>query len=202
MKSRAALIAGLIASTMAVTSCNSPDPAAPAPTPVGPSSLSDQLLPRLDGLWGGDLTLASVSGGTGSVKNAGGPSCVNSAVDEVIGETVDHRLSITRSGTKLTAKLVSVGTGLSCDYEGQLGSGNSLVLQTTKCAAPTLTISCPNVAPAHMTLVGSSVTATFNDPINPTQLQGTVANTYNVDVDNGEGSAVVTNHIFTNFTRR
>ena len=201
MKSRAALIAGLFASTMAVTSCNS-TPSGPPPTPVGPSSLSEELLPRLDGLWGGYLTLTSVSGGTGSVKNAGAPSCVNSAVDEIIPETVEHRLSITHSGTKLTAKLVSVGNGLACNYEGQVGSANSLILHTTTCTPLTLRIGCAGSPPARMTLAGSSLTATFNDPINPTLIQGTVAHTYNVEVDNGEGSAVVTNHVFTDFVRR
>ena len=199
MMSRAALIAGLFASLMATASCNT-DPTEPPPT--GPSSLSDQLLPRLDGLWGGDLTLTSVSGGTGSVKNAGAPSCVNSAFDDIIGETVDHRLSITHSGTKLTAKLVSAGTGLACTYEGQIGSGNSFVLHTTVCTPLTLAIGCFGTPPATLALAGSSLTATFNDPINPTQIQGTAAHTYNVRVDNGEASALITNHVFTNLTRR
>ena len=62
MTSRAAMLAGLFASVMATASCGKSPNQIPA-TPAGPSSISDLLLPRLGGLWGGDLTLSAVSGG-------------------------------------------------------------------------------------------------------------------------------------------
>jgi len=171
---------------------------------VGPSSLSEQLLPPLDCVWGGDVTLAQVAAGNGSSRNAGAPSCVNSAFDDVVGETVDYRLSIAHTGSKLTAKLVSsgTGTGLTCDYEGETGSHSSMVLHSVSCMAPPLNFKCPGVAdPAFtMTLKGSTLTATFNDPINVTQIQGSVA--FNFNVNGSDPSAVVSNHVFTNFTRR
>ena len=60
MNSRAALIAGLFASALATASCGDVNgtPATPA-TPTGPSSLSELLLPRLNGNWGGELRLAA-----------------------------------------------------------------------------------------------------------------------------------------------
>ena len=85
MTSRAAMLAGLFASVMATASCGKSPNQIPA-TPAGPSSISDLLLPRLGGLWGGDLTLSAVAGGTGPARNAGGFGCVGAAFDEVIGE--------------------------------------------------------------------------------------------------------------------
>src|SRR5687768_2742147 len=121
MTSRAALLAGLFASVMATASCGKSPNATPA-TPAGPSSISDLLLPRLGGLWGGDLTLTEVAGGTGAARNAGAFECVGAAFDDVIGEVNYNSLSITQTGSDLTAKLVSAGTGLTCTYEGKIGS--------------------------------------------------------------------------------
>ena len=73
MNSRAALLAGLFASVMATVACE--DVNQVPVTPVGPSSLSNVLLPRLDGNWGGELTLSGVSGGTGPAVNAGVAWC-------------------------------------------------------------------------------------------------------------------------------
>ena len=65
MTSRAALFAGLLASAMATASCGESVNSVPS-LRSGPSSLSDLLLPQLNGLWGGDLTLIDVAGGTGA----------------------------------------------------------------------------------------------------------------------------------------
>lgn len=202
MTSRAAMLAGLFASVMATASCGKSPNQIPA-TPAGPSSISDLLLPRLSGVWGGDLTLTAVAGGTGPARNAGGLGCVGAAFDEVIGATSAHTLSITQSGTDVTAKLVSAGTGLACTYKGTVGSGNTLVLHAEVCTQQPLTIRCQphpetGVEEVHeMDLVGSSLTATFDAPVNVTQITGTAAHTYNVD-----DAALVANHTFTNFTRR
>jgi hypothetical protein len=180
-----------------------------APVAVGPSTLSSFLAPRLTGVWGGEVTMTAVAGGTGSARNAGGPSCVNSTFDEVVGETVDHRLSITQDGSNLTAQLVSVGTGLACTYQGQVTSGGSMVLHTTTCTPLILSVRCPPNPDsgveevALLELAGSNMTATFDDPTNVTQLRGSAAFTYNVrDRVGNPISSLVTNHTFTNLTRR
>ena len=72
------------------------------------------------------------------------------------------------------------------------------------CTPKTLTILChphPETGfqeTRELDLVGSSLTATFDDPINVTQIRGTAAHTYNIE---GVGS-LVARHSFTNLTRR
>jgi len=203
MTSRAALFAGLLASAVATASCGESVNAVPV-TPVGPSSLSDLLLPRLNGLWGGDLTLIDVAGGTGAARNAGALACVGAAFAGVVGEVNYNSLAITQSGTDLTAKLVSESTGLACTYKGTIGSGTNLVMQAEACTPKTLTILChPDPVTGvqevrELDLVGSSLTASFNDPINVTQITGTAAHTYNIE----DVGSLVARHSFTNLTRR
>ena len=193
MNSRAALIAGLFASAMATASCEDVNgtPATPA-TPTGPSSLSELLLPRLNGNWGGELRLTGVAGGTGPALRAGALACLGAAFDRVIGERNDHTLTITQSGSDLTATLVSSTTGLACEYTGRIGSGNSFVLHSEQCTEKPLRILCPGGEERVLELVGSSVTATFDDRINPTSITGTAAHTYNVP---GEGALVAQHSI-------
>jgi hypothetical protein len=202
MTSRAALFAGLFASVMATASCGTSPNSIPA-TPAGPSSISDLLLPRLGGLWGGDLRFNGVSGGgTAIARDAGLVACAGAAFDAVTGEVNGHSLSITQSGTDVTAKLVSSTTGLACTYEGRVGSDNNLALHAGSCQPSTFTLLCPNPNgrpfEVDMALAGSSITATFDAPVNVTTIRGTAAHTYVVP---GEGSLVV-NQSFTNFTRR
>ena len=200
MNSRAALIAGLFASALATASCEDVNgtPATPA-TPTGPSSLSELLLPRLNGNWGGELRLTGVTGGTGPALRAGALACVGAAFDKVVGERNDHTLLITQRGGDLKATLVSSSTGLACDYAGRIGSGNSFVLHSEpQCKEKPLSILCPSGETHVLDLVSSSVTATFDDRINPTTITGTAAHTYNVS---GEG-ALVANHSIQGLTRR
>ena len=51
-------------------------------------------------------------------------------------------------------------------------------------------------------LVGSSLTATFDDPINVTQIRGTAAHTYNIKDEMATWARSSPDHSFTNFTRR
>ena len=198
MTSRAALFAGLLASVVATASCGESVNRVPA-TPAGPSSLSDLLLPRLNGQWGGDLTLIEIAGGTGAARNAGALDCVGAAFDAVIGEVNYNTLTIAQSSTDLTAKLVSARTGLACTYKGTIGQGTNLVMHAEECTPKKLNILCPGVPGGReLDLVGSSLTATLNDPINVTQISGTAAHTYNVE----DAGALVATHSFTNLTRR
>ena len=122
----------------------------------------------------------------------------------MIGEVNYNSLDVTQTGTDLNATLVSAGTGLACTYKGKIGSGNNVVLHAEVCTPKVLTIRCqphPETGLEEVRtsdLVGSSLTATFNAPINVTQISGSAAHTYNLP---GEG-ALVANHTFTNLTRR
>jgi hypothetical protein len=202
MNSRAALFAGLFASVMATTSCGENPNQTPV-TPVGPSSLSQLLLPRLSGNWGGEFRLDSVAGGTGPARTAGLPECTGVSFDRVVGERNNNTLSITQSGSDLTAKLVSAGTGLACQYTGSIGSGNTFVLHAEKCTEEDLVIMCTDGQSRVMRLVGSSLTASFDDHINPTSISGTAAHTYNVlNPNEAPVNGLVANHSFQSLTRR
>ena len=181
----------------------------PPSAPAGPSSLSDVLLPRVDGLWAGRFTLTGVAGGTGPSRTAGALECVGAAYDAVVTQSNEHRLTLTRTGTELTARLVSSDTGLACEYKGTVGINGGIVLDAPKCEAPTLLLRCqrdPNGVERvrELELVGSSITATLNAPTNVTEISGVAAHTYNVtDPNTGEAiGALVANHSFVNLTRR
>jgi hypothetical protein len=202
MNSRAALVAGLFASVMATVSCGD-NLFSPPVAPTGPSSLSGLLQPRLTGNWGGDFRLDSVAGGMGSAKTAGLPECTGVSFDRVVGERNDNTLSITQSGSDLTARLTSAGTGLACEYTGSVGSGNSFVLHAESCTQEDLVIMCTNGDTRVMQLVGSSITATFDDRINPKSISGTAAQSYNVlDASRRPVNGLVANQSFPSLTRR
>ena len=169
--------------------------------------MSNLLLPRLEGLWGGDLTLSAIGGGTGAARDAGGFGCVGAAFDEVIGEVNYNSLAITQSGTDLTAKLVSAGTGLACTYTGKIGSGNNLVLHADVCTPKTLTIRChPNPESGieevvQLDLAGSSLTATF-DARAPRSTSHRISGSPRTPTTSQAQGALVATHTFTNLTRR
>lgn len=207
MITRVALHVGLVAVMMMLPACG--ENVSSVPTgPTGPPSLSLSLQPRIEGVWGGPITLTSVAAGTGPGRAAGAFECVGAAFDAIVGETIDHSLSITRTSTGVTAKLVSAGTGLACSYSGLIGSSNTLILNASSCDAPELFLRCPpdingNVVVRRLDLVGSSITATFDPPVNVTSITGTAAHTYNLIDEEGKGvGTLVANHSFTNLRRR
>jgi hypothetical protein len=202
MNSRAALVAGLFASVMATVSCG--ESVNPTPvSPVGPSSLSDLLLPRLGGNWGGELTLSGVTGGAGPAVNAGSTWCEGAEFARVLGEKNDYTLSITQSGSDLTAKMVSASNGLACEYTGRIGSENTFVLHSETCTQKRLNFMCSDNQGRSFDLVGASITASFDDPINPKVFSGKAAYTYNADPNpNGQPAALVVTQSFQSLTRR
>lgn len=206
MNTRVPLHAGLLAMVMMAAACGENLNAVPT-GPTGPASLSSLLLPRVEGLWGGALTLTGVAGGTGPARNAGGLECVGAAFDAVVGESNDHSLSITQTGTSIAARLTSAGTGLACTYSGRIGSNGTLVLDASSCNATVLLLRCQpdedgTVLVRQMHLVGSSITAALDAPVKVTSVSGTAAHTYNLTSDEGDVGSLVANHSFTNLTRR
>jgi len=202
MKSRVALHAGLLAMVMLSAACGENLTSAPAAGPTGPTTLSPLLLPKVDGLWGGEMTLTGLAGGTGPARNAGAHACVGAAFDAVVGESNNHSLSIAQTGTSLSARLTSAGTGLACTYTGRIGSNGALVLDASACDATSLLLRCPDGEVLNLELVGSTITATLDAPVNVTSISGTAAHTYNVTGDGGHEQGLVANHSFTSLTRR
>ena len=198
MKTRVNLCAGVFAMAIAAVGCGPNLTAVPPGPTTGPTTLAPLLLPQLDGVWGGDMTLTGIAGGTGPARNAGALACVGAAFSNVVGETNSNSLSIKQTGTDLTARLTSAGTGLACTYEGRVGANGSIVLDAASCDAASLLLRCPTGEVLTLQIVGSSITATTDAPVNVTSLTGTAAHTYNVSGQSG----LVANHSFTGMTRR
>jgi hypothetical protein len=206
MKIRLAACAGLLGMAMMFAACGE-NLTSTATAPTGPTTLSPLLLPQLGGLWGGPVTLTGIAGGTGPARDAGAIECVGAAFNAVVGETHDNSLSIEQTSTSLTARLTSAGTGLACTYTGRVGSNGVLVLDASSCEAPELIIRChPDangvIRVRRMQLVGSSITATIDAPVNVTTVSGTAAHTYNIISEDGDIGGLVANHTFPGLTRR
>ena len=208
MKTRGAWAAAVLAVGLTTAACGE-NLNAPPPGPTGPSSLSPLLMPRIDGTWGGSLVLTGVAGGTGPARTAAAIECVGEAFGAVIGESNEYRLSITQSGTALSATLDSTTTGLACAYSGRIGAAGSFQLHASSCEPDVLLFRCPpdidgNVLVRQMQPVGSSISATFDPAVKVATISGTVAHTYNLLDSTGEGAVgtVVVNHEFANLTRR
>lgn len=195
MSTRVHLCAG--AFVIAMTAGCGPNLTAVPPGPsTGPTTLAPLLLPRLEGVWGGDMTLAAVAGGTGSARDAGAQRCAGVALGNVIGETTINTLSITQDGSELSARLVSASTGLACTYTGKVGNG-TVVLDSGSCSGD-LTLRCPTGELVELNIVSSSITADMDAPVRVNSLSGVASHTYNVG---GDPQGLVVNHIF-GMTRR
>ena len=182
----------------------------PAPTtPTAPtvSTFAPLFLPRVGGMWDGTLTFTSISGGTGIVRTAGLMECVGSTFNAVLGQSNDSRLQITQDGLDVKGRLTSSETGLACSYTGTIGSNGGMVLDAVACAELPLIIRCVpdelgNAPVRQMILVGSTLTANLNAPVNVTAVSGTAAHTYNVlDAGGSPLGGLVANHSF-NLSRR
>lgn len=170
--------ATVLAASLLAAGCTTPG----TPTPAGPSPFVAQL----GGVWGGTMTLATVTGG----------ECIGATL--VVGAADPVSMSVLQNDTDLTARVTSAGTGLACNYAGR-ASLNSLVLDASSCDAEVLVANCVDGSARDLKLAGSSITATMSGGI----LSGTLANTYNVFVageDRGVGR-LVTTHQYT-ATRR
>ena len=198
---RVGLRAGLSAMVFIAVGCSGNNA-----IPTGPDSLSPLLIPRVEGVWGGPLTLTAVAGGAGPARTAGAVECAGAAFASVVGESNDTSLSITQTGTTLAARLTSAGTGLACAYTGRLGS-SSFVLDAQACTAPPLILRCQPDAEGvvrvrQVQLVASSITANVNAPVDVTRISGQASHTYNIIDDGGTVSGLVATHRFDSLTRR
>ena len=201
MKTRVVLSVGVFAAAMLAGGCGPNLTAVPPGPATGPTTLAPLLLPQLDGVWGGEVTLTAITGGTGPAVNAGAQACGGAAFMNVLGETNFNSLSMKQTGTDLEARLASGGTGLACTYTGQVGSNGTLVLDSDSCSGG-LTLRCPNGNVVNLDFVSSTITATIDAPVRVTSINnGRVAFTYNVaGAPNDQG--LVAHHTFTSLTRR
>lgn len=178
-------------------------------TPTAPtvSTFGDLLLPKVEGLWDGNMTLTSISGGTGIVASAGSLECVGQNFNAVIGQSNDSRLQIVQDGLKVEGRLTSSETGLACSYTGSIGANGGMALDAVTCSEIPLVFRCQpdadgNVLVRQLELVGSTLTANLNAPVNVTVVSGKASHTYNVlDAKNEPVGGLVANHSFT-LTRR
>ena len=196
MKTSVNLYTGLFAAAILASGCG-PNLTAVPPGPTGPTTLAPLFLPQLDGVWGGEMTLTLIEGGTGPAVTAGVHACGGIAFGNVMGETNFNSLSITQTGTELEARLGSAGTGLACTYTGRVGSNGTLALISDSCSSA-LRLLCPNGTLEELEFVSSTITATVDAPVRVTSIDnGRVAFTYNL---NGQG--LVAHHSFSSLTRR
>jgi len=153
--------------------------------PVSPTAAS-LFIPDVAGVWSGPMTLLATSGG----------ECAGAVVPSFLPSADQGTVTISESGTALTATLTMESTGLACRYNGNR-TATSLTMNATSCDRTGLLISCIGGQTRELRLVGSSVTATWNGD----QITGRTTSTYNVFTPPegqqiGVGSLVAT-HSFT-----
>ncbi len=210
MNYRCAMRALALTTIVTATACGQAPGTPTAPTV---SSFRDLLLPKVEGLWDGNMTFTSISGGTGIVANAGSLDCIGLNFKAVLGQSNDSRLQIVQDGLKVEGRLTSSETGLACSYTGSIGANGGMVLDAVSCSESPLAFRCqpdaaPNVVAAdpipvrQLDLVGSTLTANLNAPVNVTVVSGKASHTYNVlDASGNPLGGLVANHSFT-LTRR
>lgn len=197
MKIRVNLCAGVLALAATAMGCGPNLTAVPPGPSTGPTTLAPLLLPQLDGVWGGEMILTEIAGGTGPARTAGSQACGGDAFINVLGEANFNSLSIDQDGTALTARLSSAGTGLACTYTGRVGSNGIITLDSNSCSS-SLSLLCANGTVENLTFVSSTITANIDAPVRVTSIDnGRVAFTYNL-----EGQGLVAHHSFTSLTRR
>lgn len=206
MKNCVNLHAGLFAAAVLVAGCGPNLTAVPPGPATGPTTLAPLLLPQLDGVWGGEMQLTGVAGGTGPSQDAGIHACGGGAFVSVFGESNFSSLSIKQDGRELEARLASAETGLACTYTGVVGTGGLVTLASDSCTNA-LVLRCPNGNVVALEFRGSTITAQTDAPVEVTSLSnGRVAFTYNITSVgppsplNDQG--LVAHHSFSALTRR
>lgn len=140
-----------------------------APIPTGQSLFA----PQFSGNWSGTAVLTGVT----SVADG---ECVQPTLQAQVGTAAGNdavTLAVSQEAQNLAARLSSSSTGLACSYTGTTAS-NSLALNATSCDTPRLIVRCANGSVRDLELLGSTV----QGAITAGQLNGTMANSYNVYV--------------------
>jgi len=116
------------------------------------SSPTTPSTPQLSGVWLGEQTLTSFTGG----------ECLAPVFQDLLGLPSQFHATLTQSGNSVTATLDIDRTGGVCTYTGSI-EGNALVLTTTSCTGTrTLALRCSNGAVRDLLPESESLHATVN----------------------------------------
>src|SRR6516165_7624965 len=111
------------------------------------SSPSPMLISQAGGTWTGPLTLTSATGG---------PECLD-VVQQGIGVPDQFTLSITQTGTSLSATGTTQTAGQTCSYFGTVGN-SQLALDSNMCTPGGVRLTCGGT-PRDALLTRRSITA-------------------------------------------
>ena len=165
-------------------------------TPVTTLTPITNPAPKVGGVFSGPMVLSFVGGGTGVLDDVGLMECVGTQFKARVNTGINNAsLALTQDATTpsiVTAQLNSDSTGLSCTYNGNIGSANGLTM-SGNCQS-SLRMSCPRVnADGTITIVnvqfsmtGTTMSGVFDGwPVNVSAMRGTVAQTYSTS-DGGD----------------
>ena len=159
--------AALLAASLFAAGCG---PAGPPQATTTPSP----FIAQVGGVWDGTQTLTSTGGG----------HCVPVLLRVGVAEPLSF--AVQQTDVDLTARMMSAGTGLACDYKGR-ASLSSLVLDSSDCDEQLLVVQCQDGSVRDLKLVGSTITASLRGGV----ATGSTAFTYNMfytGTDTGAGS--------------
>lgn len=152
-----------------LAACGSSTPSSPTPTEA-----------QIAGVWGGNETLTSASGG----------ECVGAYYLANLGATSPVTASIQQTASNLTATVTDPGTGASCTYSGSVGT-STVTMNLTSCTLGVFSrFVCANGALRDYQIQ----TGSFSGTVSGTTITGTAATTYNVYISGtniGVGPLVV-----------
>lgn len=170
----------LAAVTMTVAACGDP-----TTVPAKPALAINQL----EGNWGGQMTLTSVSGG----------ECTGAVAPAVFGPSDSTTMAFTQDGLVVNGNITANRTGFSCAFAGS-ASVNGVALNATSCNTSGLAVQCLDGSARELRLVGSAVTGT-NYGGTFTGSIGTTYNVWTVTSPQTEVGSLVVDHAFS-ATRR
>jgi len=133
--------------------------------------------------------LSFVGGGTGVLDDVGLMECVGTQFKNRVNTGINNAsLALTQdpvNPSSVSAQLNSDSTGLSCTYNGNIGSANGLTMNGS--CQSSLRMSCPRlnadgtttVVNVTFSMTGTTMSGTFDGwPVNVSAMRGTVAQTY------------------------
>lgn len=135
-----------------------------------PGSPSTPTIMQVGGVWVGNVTQSSVSGG----------ECVGALFQSSNGSSDRYTITINQSGSSLTGSATSQSTGQTCSYSGTAGS-STMTFNVTSCPSTGFRVTCNGGVQRDIYLNSRNFTATLGGNI----LSGTVGENWNVYVAGG-----------------
>lgn len=172
------IVCGFLAILISVSCGGDKTPTAPTPPPIV----------QMGGLWNYSVRPTSITGG----------ECVGAAAQALIGLTASGTMSITQTGTALTATATDGSTGITCAYTGT-ASSSSAVFNGTRCDDDAIRLRCPSGVQRDVSRVANSLDAQVSGTI----ASGTSVETFNVYIaGTGTNVGVMTTRSAFNATKR